>query len=189
MIPSFSGPMAGVEMGIGILPFTEQHFWRQIKNNSSEYKFLFGETKTSVMVPGIAKGVLLGGCLSLVCHSLGTIYSPDYEGAILFLEDVGEKPYKIDRYLAHLKQAGVFERLNGLILGDFIECNPEEDKLSFTVTEILQSYFSDSSYPVLFNFPYGHGELKFTMPIGVRTRLDTSQKEICFANPFHLKTV
>jgi muramoyltetrapeptide carboxypeptidase len=181
-IPSLSGPMVGVEMGKGILPFTEQHFWEQILNKAPEYKFDFKMTDSIVLNTGEAEGTLLGGCLSLVSHLLGTPYSPDYSGAILFLEDVGEKPYKIDRYLAHLKQAGVFDKINGLILGDFIDCEPEEDEVSFRLDEILDEYFSCAGYPVLKNFPYGHGDLKFSMPIGVKTSINTDKGELKFAN-------
>jgi muramoyltetrapeptide carboxypeptidase len=183
-VPSLSGPMVGVEMGKGILPFTEQHFWGQIQNSNPSYQFSYAETETILMNAGIAEGNLLGGCLSLVCHLIGTAYSPDYRGAILFLEDVGEKPYKIDRYLAHLKQAGIFDQINGLILGDFVDCEAEEDEVSLRLDEIIDDYFSEVSYPVIRNFPYGHGDLKFSMPIGVKTVLNTDRGELSFANPF-----
>jgi muramoyltetrapeptide carboxypeptidase len=183
-IPTLSGPMVGVEMGKGILPFTEKHFWEQVENSQSEYQFKFSTTEATVLTDGQANGILLGGCLSLACHLLGTPYSPNYDGAILFIEDVGEKPYKIDRYLAHLKQAGVFDQINGLILGDFIDCDPEKDEVSFTLDEILDEYFSGADYPVLKNFPYGHGDLKFSMPIGVKTSMDTENGELIFASPY-----
>lgn len=183
-VPSISGPMVGVEMGKGILPFTEIHFWNQIHNEEPTYRFNYTETDTAVLKAGQAEGTLLGGCLSLVCHLVGTAYSPDYTGAILFLEDVGEKPYKIDRYLAHLKQAGVFDQISGLILGDFIDCTADEDEISFHLDEILDEYFSGVSYPVIRNFPYGHGDFKFSMPIGVHTILDTKGGELSFGNLF-----
>ena len=183
-IPSFSGPMVGVEMGKGIVPFTEQHFWGQVYNNEPDYHFSYHQTSTSVLKKGEGKGRLLGGCMSLVCHLLGTEFSPDYRNSILFLEDVGEKPYKIDRYLAHLKQAGIFDQIEGLILGDFIDCEPEEGEKSFKIEEIFASYFSSADFPVLVNFPYGHGDFKFTMPIGVDCILSTETHELILENPF-----
>ena len=183
-LSSLSGPMVGVEMGKGILPFTEKHFLGQIFNEDPVYEFNFRETDAIVFKPGRAAGTLLGGCLSLVSHLIGTPYSPDYSGAILFLEDVGEKPYKIDRYLAHLKQAGILNQINGLILGDFIDCEADEDEISFKVDEILDDYFAGANYPVLRNFPYGHGDLKFSMPVGAKTILDTVKGELIFGNPF-----
>jgi muramoyltetrapeptide carboxypeptidase len=185
-IPSLSGPMVAVEMGKGILPFTEKHFWDQIYNRDDDYLFDFNNTHTTVLKSGLAEGMLLGGCLSLISHLLGTQYSPDYQGAILFLEDVGEKPYKIDRYFAHLKQTGVFDQINGLILGDFIDCEAEEDEVSFKVDEILNDYFSEATYPVIKNFPYGHGDLKFSMPIGVKTRLDTEVGELLLGSLYNV---
>ncbi len=183
-IPSLSGPMVGVEMGKGILSFTEQHFWNQILNIDPQYIFNYSETDTIELNGGKAEGILLGGCLSLVSHLLGTDYSPNYSGSILFLEDIGEQPYKIDRYLAHLKQAGVFDQINGLILGNFIDCDPEEGQVSFNIDEIIEDYFSEVSYPVIKNFPYGHGEKKFSMPIGVHAVLDTNRREFRLANLF-----
>ena len=184
-IPSISGPMVGVEMGKGIHSFTEKHFWGQIFNNKAEYELDFSATTSQVLVQGEATGKLLGGCLSMVSHLLGTPFSPDYHGAILFVEDVGEQPYKIDRYLAHLKQAGIFDEINGLILGEFIDCE-DDDERSFSISELLSSYFSGADFPVIQNFPYGHGDIKFSMPIGVRTFLDTSRKRFRVTNPFQI---
>ena len=183
-IPSISGPMVAVEMGKGILPFTEQHFLDQLYNENPVYVFNYQESQTSVFKAGRGEGILLGGCLSLVSHLIGTPYMPDYSGAILFLEDIGEKPYKIDRYLAHLNQAGIFDQINGLILGDFIDCGADENEVSFHLDEILDDYFREVSYPVIRNFPYGHGDIKFSMPVGVYTVLDTERDELRLANPF-----
>ncbi len=183
-IPSFSGPMLAVELGKGIAPFTEQHFWGQLLNSGSGYEFNFSTTKTTIFKPGQAAGRLLGGCLALVTTLLGTPYSPDYHGAILFLEDTGEKPYRIDRYLAHLQQAGVFTQINGLILGEFLDCNPDPGEISFTLFEIFEHYFGKVDYPVLLDFPYGHGEHIFTMPLGVIANLDTSTTKLSLENPF-----
>jgi len=184
-VPSFSGPMAAVEMGSQILPFTSKHFWEQIRNPNPEYEFDFSEEKVEVWKKGNAEGILLGGCLSMIAHQLGTPWAPDFNNSILFLEDVGEPPYKIDRYLAQMRQAGLFTNISALILGDFIDCvdeNPERH--SFTLTEVLKEYFSDTPYPVLYNFPYGHGMKKMTMPVGVKTKLDTNRKLLTFQNPF-----
>jgi muramoyltetrapeptide carboxypeptidase len=181
-ITSVSGPMVGVEMGKGILPFTEKHFWDQINNLSSEYVYDYSDTEAAVIIPGQAGGKLLGGCLSLVSHLLGTPYAPKFSNSILFIEDVGEKTYKIDRYLAHLKQAGIFEQINGLILGDFVDCEPDADEVSFTLDELFDDYFSETPYPVIKRFPYGHGDKKFSMPIGVNTFLDTQKSELKFGN-------
>jgi muramoyltetrapeptide carboxypeptidase len=184
-LPSLSGPMAAVEMGTGILDFTEQHFWDQIENNNNWYAFYFDNEEISIWNNGSASGTLLGGCLSMVAHQLGTPYSPDYKDAILFLEDVGEEPYKIDRYLAQLDQAEILNKVNAVILGNFLDCkNDDTKRKSFTVEEVLKDYFSKRDYPVIYNFPYGHGMRKMSMPIGVQTRLNTKQNLVEFANLF-----
>ena len=183
-IGSISGPMCAVEMGKGIHEFTEKHFWNYITNNESNYSVNLAGTPSKILIEGKAQGTLLGGCLSLVSFLIGTPYCPDFDGAILFLEDVGEKPYKIDRYFAHLKQAGVFDKISGLILGDFLDCEDEEDENTFSVQSIIEEYFSDVPYPVIHNFPYGHGDVKISMPIGANTILDTQKQNLKFENLF-----
>ena len=184
-VPSLSGPMVAVEMGSGILPFTAQNFWDQVNNTQSDFTYSFKEENIEVWQQGQAEGSLLGGCLSMVAHQLGTPYSPDYTGSILFIEDVGEQPYKIDRYLAQLRQAGVFDNINGLILGDFLDCEDEDaDRGVVSLKELLQEYFADANFPVIYNFPYGHGMKKVTMPIGVQTKLDTNLSTLSLGNPF-----
>jgi muramoyltetrapeptide carboxypeptidase len=183
-IGSISGPMCAVEMGKGIHEFSEKHFWNYMNNNEDIYNIDLAETKSKILCEGAATGTLLGGCLSLVSFLMGTPYCPDFTDSILFLEDVGEKPYKIDRYFAHLKQAGVFNKISGLILGDFLDCEDEEDKNTFSIQSIIEEYFLDTSYPVIYNFPYGHGDIKITMPIGANTIIDIQKQNLVFENLF-----
>ncbi|MEJ2055236.1 MAG: LD-carboxypeptidase, partial [Calditrichaceae bacterium] len=150
-IPSISGPMAAVDLNTKMDAFTEQHFWGQINNAGSKYIFNFDSAEVEKWKPGKTEGILLGGCLSMVAHLLGTPFSPDYRGSILFLEDVGEEPYRIDRYMAQLKQAGIFSQIKGLILGSFISCtSPGSGQNSFTVKEVLEQYCTNLKYPVIF---------------------------------------
>jgi len=183
-IGSISGPMCAVEMGKGIKEFTEKHFWNYINNNESKYNIDLTATPAKIMNGGKAQGTLLGGCLSLVSFLMGTPYCPDFGGSVLFLEDVGEEPYKIDRYFAHLKQAGIFDKISGLILGDFLDCDDEEDETTFSIQAIIEDYFSDAPYPVLYNFPYGHDDIKVSMPVGAHTVLDIQNQSLQFENLF-----
>ncbi len=184
-VPSLSGPMAAVEMGKGIESFTEKHFWNLVLGDDPEYAFNWSDSRTEIWQSGRAGGKLLGGCLSLMAHQLGTPYSPDYSGAILFIEDIGEEPYRIDRYLAQVKQTGIFDAINGLIIGNFIDCDVEnEDKPHFQIKEVLSDYFAGKPYPVIYDFPYGHGMIKVSMPVGVDAVLDTESKSLRFKNPF-----
>lgn len=184
-LPSLSGPMVAVEMGTDILPFTEEHFWNQLYNTGPEYQFTWDSKETEIWQEGQARGRLLGGCLSMVSHQLGTPYAPDFSDSVLFIEDVGEEPFKMDRYLAHLKQNGIFKRINGLILGNFLDCEDEnESRKQVGIKDVLEEYFKDAPFPVVYNFPYGHGMRKVSMPIGANVFLDTSGQSLTMQNIF-----
>ncbi|MCK6555351.1 LD-carboxypeptidase [Candidatus Binatia bacterium] len=125
---------------------------------------------TEVVQPGEAEGVLVGGCLSILAASLGTPYAPVTRGGLLFLEDVNEKPYRIDRLLTQLRQAGMFDQVAGVVFGEMVGCeaNPGE---SVTVRDVIYDAFADAPYPVAFGLPSGHGRGTLTLPFGVRARL------------------
>ena len=184
-LPSISGPMVSVDMRKTLDPFTEDHFWGQINNPASTYQYNYNAKITENWQTGKASGTLLGGCLSMVVHLLGTPYSPDYTGSILFIEDIGEEAYRVDRYLAQLKQAGIFNKINGLIIGFFIEPeNPGLQKNNFSVKEVFKQYFSKGGYPIIYNFPYGHSDYKFSMPIGAHVSVNTEKNMIKLSNIF-----
>lgn len=102
----------------------------------------------------VASGPIRGGNLAVLTALVGTPYLPPLEGAILFLEDVGERPYRIDRMLVTLRQAGVFSQLAGLVLGAFTESEPGKDGV--TVEAVFTDHFADAPFPVLSGFPAGH---------------------------------
>lgn len=115
---------------------------------------------------GEATGELFGGNLSVLTGMIGSEFVPHWKGKILFLEDVAEEPYRIDRMLTHLKLAGVFDLIAGLILGSFRKCVPEEPKFSFSLEEVFEQHFIDSKFPVYYGAQIGHTRNKFTVPIG-----------------------
>ena len=179
---TFSGPMVAVEMGKGIDPFTEDNFWEIISQTNPIGKLTNPENDPiQIVKPGKAKGRLLGGCLSLINVVLGTPFCPDFNGAILFIEDVEEEPYRIDRYLAQLKMAGILDVISGLVLGKFVDCVPGElEKPYLELDQIFQDYFADLNIPVIANFAYGHIPVKHTLPIGIEAELDTDQGGLIF---------
>ena len=124
------------------------------------------------MRPGRAEGVLLGGTLTLVAALIGTPYLPDMTGAILFLEEVGEPPYRIDRLLAQLKLAGLLGRLGGLVLGGFTGAEPPPNRPSLSLDAVLAHYTAGLACPVARGLVYGHFNPKSTLPVGVRARLE-----------------
>ena len=123
------------------------------------------------MRPGRAEGMLLGGNLTMITRLIGTPYLPSLKGAILFLEDVGEKPYRIDGLLAHLKLSGLLDNLGGLILGGFTEGDPPDDRPSLSLDAVFDDYIGDLPFPVARGLVYGHFSPKNTIPIGVKARL------------------
>lgn len=174
---TFSGPMVAVEMGKGIKTFTEDNFWRTLKSDNP-LGLLSNPINNPVKIyhPGKAVGRLLGGCLSLINTIVGTPYCPDFTGAILFLEDIEEEPYRLDRYLAQLKMAGIFDKITGLVLGQFVDCVPGEPEKPFlTIEQIFENYFGNLDIPVISNFAYGHVPIKHTMPVGILAEIDTEK--------------
>ncbi len=128
---------------------------------------LQGET----LMEGEAEGTVLGGCLSLVQTSLGTPWELNTVGSILLLEDRGMKPYQVDRALMHLQQAGKFEGVRGIILGEFPECEPPEGS-DVTVRNVLERIIGGLEIPVVAGAPVGHTPRPMlTVPLGVRARL------------------
>ncbi len=122
-----------------------------------------------------AKGVLIGGNLSLVSSLIGTPYEPDWKGKILFIEDVHEDIYRIDRMLCQLKLAGVFDKVNGVILGTFRKCEADKDEPCLTLWQVFDDYFKGRPYPVIANFPTGHIEDNLPLPEGVKVEISVDK--------------
>ena len=177
---TFSGPMTGVEMWKGIDPYTEENFWRLLTSSKK-----IGELKNPIEDPltiikhGKGQGRFVGGNFSLLSCLMGTPFLPKLHQSILVLEDVDEAPYRIDRMFAQLYNAGVLNKLAGLVLGKFTDCKPSDPKEpQLTIDQILEEYSAKIKCPVLSNFQYGHIQRKLTIPIGLRTILDTKQNKI-----------
>ncbi len=128
---------------------------------------------------GIGEGNLVGGCLSILTATLGTPFAFSPGKAILFLEDVGEAPYRVDRMLTQLKQAGIFEELAGVVLGEMNGCRGKDEDPTLLLS-VVSDIFADYSYPVGFGLPAGHGRENFTLPLGTRVRLDGERNTLEF---------
>lgn len=122
---------------------------------------------------GVAEGRLIGGNLSLFQTLIGTPYMPPLDGAILFLEDVGDHVSRYDRMLGHLRAAGVFARIGGLIIGDFTETKDNDERpFGFTLEDCVREHTASYRFPVIMNAPFGHGDHLPTFPVGCRVRMD-----------------
>ncbi len=127
---------------------------------------------------GKAEGRLIGGNLTLVQCLIGTRHLPDFDGAILFLEEVNEDLYRIDRMLAHLRMAGVLDRVAGVVVGQVTELIKRGADGSMGYDEILATYLEPLGVPVAYGFPFGHVDDQWTLPVGVMARLDASAGEL-----------
>lgn len=127
---------------------------------------------------GISEGIFYGGNLSVLCGMVGSNYLPDWNGKILFLEDVGEEPYRIDRMLTQLRLAGIFDQISGLVLGNFRKCTPEDPSRSFTLEEVFEQHFSKVKFPVFYGAQIGHVRNKFTVPVGIKVCMDADSGTI-----------
>ncbi|HEX9447344.1 MAG TPA: LD-carboxypeptidase [Dongiaceae bacterium] len=126
------------------------------------------DEQVEMLVPGQATGPLTGGCLSLVVSLLGTDWAPRCDGAILFLEDVGEAPYRIDRMLIQLRNAGAFRDLRGLVFGKMTNCSDPHNDLR----DVLLHLFRDAPFPVALDLDCGHGAVNLPLPLGVVAEID-----------------
>ncbi|WP_328345534.1 LD-carboxypeptidase [Streptomyces violaceus] len=133
----------------------------------------------SALVPGRARGVTLGGCLSLLASDLGTPHAHTAaRGGLLLIEDIGESPYRLDRYLTQLLRTGWLDGVAGIVLGSWATCGPYED---------LRAVFADRlgglGVPVVEEFGFGHGEGALTMPLGLVAELDAGTGTLTFGEP------
>ena len=129
--------------------------------------------------PGIATGPLIGGNLTLISNTMGTPYEIETRGKVLFLEDVDEEPYSIDRMLTHLRLAGKFDGVAGVIFGECQDCKPKDYKPSSTIPyglgEVLDNILGNLKVPVLSGLTIGHTDDQLTLPFGDAATLDATK--------------
>lgn len=121
---------------------------------------------------GSAESTVIGGNLAIISHLVGSSSDIDTNGKILFLEDIGEHLYQIDRMLMQLKRAGKLKGLKGLILGSFTEIEDTERPFGQSLETIISSKVEEYDFPVCFGFPIGHQEINFSLALGMKHRLD-----------------
>ncbi len=136
---------------------------------------------------GKAAGKLCGGNLSIVVSMIGTPYDIDTDGKIVFLEEVGEDPYRIDRMLTQMREAGKFENAAGIALGIFSKCdakkNSKGETNSFSLSEVLYDRLYDLNIPVLYGMSFGHITNKFTLPFGIEAELNSGEQTLTLLEP------
>lgn len=149
--------------------------WLATLSSGEAYSREFGADEVEPLQAGIAEGILYGGCLTLLCASLGTPFEIQTRGTILFIEDRAERPYRIDRMLMQLKLAGKFEGVQGIIFGEMIDCE-EPGRLDYTLRQIVMRILGDLRIPIAFGLKSGHvSNGSITLPFGVRAKLSVGK--------------
>jgi len=200
LLPSlrFSSP----KLIVGFSDFTalhcgaQQHGWRslhgpvltQLGKQSNEvidrlYALLEGKPVSPLsglrtVGKGVAEGILLGGNLSVFTRLIGTPWLPSLRGCVLLIEDVGEKPYRLDRMWTHLKLAGLFEGVRGIVFGEFTGC--DEKDAAYTTADVLDELASALGIPCAAGFRIGHGEVNQPLMLGAPVRLDADARLLSF---------
>ncbi|PSQ76570.1 MAG: LD-carboxypeptidase [Bacteroidetes bacterium QH_8_67_23] len=156
-------------------PATERLFWALAEGATPDPLLGPAGEALEPEQSGTAEGVLLGGNLSMLAKLVGTPYLPPMDGAILFVEEIGEAPYRIDGLLAQLRLAGILERLSGLVYGQFTDTDPRPP--TRPLGDVLAEYAAFVNGPVARGLVYGHVDEKSALPVGVRARLEVTDDD------------
>jgi len=175
---SFHGPMVAMDLARGLGPRAFEHLQGLLSGELGGFELEARET----MHPGRAQGEVIGGCLSVLVAMIGTPYQPRFDGRILFLEDTGEKAYRIDRMLVQLRQSGALGRVAGIVFGAIraIDGNEQESRM---IARFAAEQTAGLGCPVLYGVEAGHGTENFTIPFGVVARIDSAARRIIFTEP------
>jgi muramoyltetrapeptide carboxypeptidase len=183
LLVTFHGQVAASEYS----DYTKNHVVNTLMNPSAPYKIELSEYnkaqesnlfKTEVIVPGKCRGKLVGGNLSLLAALAGTPFAlRNMKGRILFIEDVGEQPYRIDRMLTQLRQSVDLRSLAGIALGVFEDCNPRTADTQ-TLSDVVKDRLGDLGIPVIYGLSFGHIRDQFTVPVGTEAELDTASATV-----------
>jgi len=157
--------------------------WLVALTSGEAYQREFSVEEVQPLAEGTATGILYGGCLSLLCASLGTSYEIRTQGTILFLEDRAERPYRIDRMLMQLKLAGKFEGVQGMVFGEMVDCG-EPGALDYTLQDVVMRILADLQVPIAFGLRSGHvSRGSITLPFGVRAQLTVGKTVVLRYEP------
>jgi len=173
---TFAGPMLASNFSNGISNYTEENFWKIITSPKKPGRIKLSENDSLSTVKTEISGKLIGGNLSVFTALLGTGYLPEIKNKILLLEEINEPPYKIDRMLNQLKLNKVFNSVNGILLGNFLDCIESDlKKKTLTLEGVLTDYFGDMQIPVIHSFPHGHIKDIITLSLGTTIKINLKQ--------------
>lgn len=181
-VVTFHGPMVSSDMVECFDSFSKESLYNFILKDRFDTGIIknpIGEGIETIN-GGIVEGPIIGGNLSLIVSTLGTPYEIDLKGKILFLEEIGEEPYRIDRMFNQLRLSGKLEEAKGIILGDFKNCSSDDSRKdnSLTLEQIIEDIIKPVGIPSISNLKAGHCKPMVTLPFGVQARLDGNNGEL-----------
>lgn len=165
-LATFHGPMVAKDLSAGTF---DAFSWNNLLGGVAEWNV--PSDGVEVLRAGKARGKLYGGCLSMLVASLGTPFEIETEGTVLFIEDIAEKPYRIDRMLMQLRLARKLEGVRGFVFGEMLDCRPPKEE-SYTLQQVIMRVLEPYKVPVVFGLKSGHVTSgNITLPIGVQAEL------------------
>ncbi|MCB0568257.1 MAG: LD-carboxypeptidase [Phaeodactylibacter sp.] len=179
----FHGPVGASEL----TEYTEAQFRAVVMEGRAPYSIPLSTENLQKEDPayqvytvhgGKARGILVGGNLSLLSAMAGTEYLPASEGKLAFIEDVGERPYRVDRMLTQLRQAWGLGQVSGIALGIFEDCQPDEGERSLSLKETIMDRIQGLGIPAIYGLSFGHIANQCTLPIGIKAELDVEQQRL-----------
>lgn len=187
---TFWGPMVASDMSPVFQPYNRDSFMKAVTGTIPIGTVSHPDEMPPIQIlhGGEAAGPLVGGTLSLLTAAVGTPYDFDYDGAILFFEDVGEEPHRIDRMLTQLLHAGKLDRVSGVVIGECPGCgsapnNPAFPYSNFSIEEVFMDRLEPLGIPIIYGLGLGHGDFKATLPIGVHASLDANAPRLSIDEP------
>ena len=190
---SFHGPMLNSDFANDDMPkFTLQSFLRALGPNgkitpgapeaAGDISHGYGRKTVRILRPGVARGQLIGGNLTLLCTTIGTPWQPPFRNRILFLEDLGEEPYRVDRMLTYLLNCGLLQHVAGIAIGLNKNCEDPKAKRGREYRQTLEDVFRERllplRVPLVTGLPFGHVPHNATLPVGCRVKLDATRGEL-----------
>jgi len=175
---TYYGPMIA-DLGVSER-FDEPSLWESLAGGGGSGHAL---DRGAVLRPGRGEGPLVGGCLTLLVSLIGTPWDLPTDGTVLFWEEVNEEPFRIDRMLGQLRHAGKLDRLQGMVVGRLVGCEPRngaDAADSLGIEEILRTHLQGTNYPVILDLPAGHADAKLTLPLGRTARLESDPPRLSF---------
>lgn len=173
-IVTFHGPMLASDVGKNSFSDLSRKMFQQLFEPMELY-YTEAISPLTCISPGVARGELTGGNLSLLANGIGTKYEVNTKGKLLLIEDIGEEPYKVDGMLNQLRQAGKLADAAGFVIGDFSDAVPKKRKVSLSLEEVFQHYIGSLGKPAVMGFKIGHCEPHFAVPLGSEAQLDANQ--------------